>query len=183
MQPSPGGLCDALFRAAPLIQPGESVVIGLPDTVWWPEDALNKLPADRLSFLTFPVERPELFDAVRTDADGGVIEIEVKQKGAQSHWIWGAVKMPGYVFHALHALWHRPGRGDEYLGTLVNAWLAEGGDAVGIAAGEDYVDTGTLHGYRAAIRLLERKAEEDTMGIGGASLTTLDGGNTNDATG
>ena len=163
VQPTPGGLCDAIFRAAPLIRWDEAVVIGLPDTVWWPEDALAQLPADRLAFLTFPVERPELFDAVRTDPDGNVIEIEVKRRGAQSHWIWGAVRMPGHVFHALHALWQRPGRGDEYLGTLVNAWLAEGGEAVAVAAGEDYVDTGTLNGYRAAIRLLERKAESDTM--------------------
>jgi glucose-1-phosphate thymidylyltransferase len=163
VQPTPGGLCDALFRAAPLIQPDEPVVLGLPDTVWWPEDALLNLPADRLSFLTFPVERPELFDAVLTDSEGNVIEIEVKQKGAQSHWIWGAAKMPGHVFHALHALWQRPGRGDEYLGTLVNAWLEEGGEAMAISAGEDYVDTGTLNGYRAAIRLLQRKAEDDLM--------------------
>ena len=183
VQPTPGGLCDALFRAAPLIHPDEPVVVGLPDTVWWPEDALAKLPADRLSFLTFPVERPELFDAVCTDAHGNVIEIEVKQKGAQSHWIWGAVKMPGHVFHALHELWRRPGRSDEYLGTLVNAWLAEGGDAVAIAAGEDYVDTGTLHGYRAAIRLLERRPEDDTMLKSDDRTMPLQGAHTNDAAG
>ena len=33
--------------------------------------------------------------------------------------------------------------------------LAEGGKAVGIRAGEAYVDVGTLHGYREAIRLLD----------------------------
>ena len=75
--------------------------------------------------------------------------------------------MPGSVLHALHALWRRPERGDEFLGTLVNAWLAEGGDAVAVAVGEDYVDTGTLNGYRAAIRLLERKAEADVDGYDG----------------
>ena len=62
--------------------------------------------------------------------------------------------MPGRVFHELHRLWCRPERGDEYLGTLVNAWLAAGGSAVGVRAGEAYVDVGTLHGYRAAIKLL-----------------------------
>ena len=183
VQPTPGGLCDALFRAAPLIQPDEPVVIGLPDTVWWPEDALQRLPANRLSFLTFPVERPELFDAVRTDAEGNVIEIEVKRKGAQSHWIWGAVKMPGHVFHALHAFWLRPERGDEFLGTLVNAWLEEGGEAIAVSAGEDYVDTGTLHGYRAAIRLLERKAEDDRMQMAGTAVTLLQGDKPDDADG
>ncbi len=163
VQPTPGGLCDAIFRAVPLVHVEEQVVIGLPDTIWAPEDALKHLPSGRLSFLTFPVERPELFDAVVTRADRTVSEIQVKRKDAQSHWIWGAVKMPGYIFHELYALWCAPGRRDEYLGTLVNAWLAEGGEALSVPVGEGYVDTGTLHGYRAAIKLLEREAEETTL--------------------
>jgi len=40
VQPQPAGHCDAIFRALPLIHPEESVVIGLPDTIWFPEDAL-----------------------------------------------------------------------------------------------------------------------------------------------
>ena len=158
VQPQPGGLCDAIFRALPLIHPEESVVIGLPDTVWSPENGLRALPEDRLAFLLFPVERPELFDAVVTDEQGVVKQIQVKQKGASSHWIWGAIKVPGRVLHELYALWCRPERRDEYIGTLVNAWLAEGGQAVGVRAGQGYVDVGTLHGYRAAVRLLEEGA-------------------------
>jgi glucose-1-phosphate thymidylyltransferase len=155
VQPNPGGLCDAVFRAIPLVSPDEEVVIGLPDTVWSPEDALRELPNDVLSFLLFPVEHPELFDAVSTDEHGSVQEIFVKRSDARSKWIWGAFKMPGHVFHELHRLWCRPERRDEYFGTLVNAWLSEGGRAVGVRAGRNYVDTGTLHGYRSAIRLLE----------------------------
>ncbi len=155
VQGQPGGLCDAIFRALPLIHPEESVVIGLPDTVWSPEDGLAYLPDDCLSFLLFPVERPELFDAVVTGDDGAVLEIQVKKQGASSRWIWGAIKMPGRVLHELYALWCRPERRDEYMGTLVNAWLAEGGFAKGLRVGEGYVDVGTLHGYRSALRLLE----------------------------
>lgn len=162
VQPTPGGLCDALFRAAPLIHKDEQVLIGLPDTVWTPEDGFARLPEDALSFLLFPVERPELFDSVVIDDSGHVEEIQVKQKDARSHWVWGAVRMPGRVFHELHALWCRPERRDEYLGTLVNAWLASGGRAVGVPAGEAYVDVGTLHGYREAIRLLAEGAEDGT---------------------
>ena len=154
VQPAPGGLCDALFRALPVIPPDEPVAIGLPDTVWFPEDALAHLPDDILSFLLFPVDRPELFDAVVTDPDGNVEAIEVKQPNPRSNWIWGAVKMPGDVFHSLHVLWSEPGRNDEYLGTLVNAYLAGGGRAKGIRAGSSYVDVGTLHGYRQALTLL-----------------------------
>ena len=159
VQPNPGGLCDAVFRAAPLVRPDEPVIIGLPDTIWFPSDALKQLPDDTLSFLLFPVEHPEFFDAVSTDEEGRVLRILVKQRAVETHWVWGAFMMPGAVFHALHRVWLRPERRDEYFGTLVNAWLAEGGRAVGIRAGRNYVDTGTLHGYRAAIRLLEHPAD------------------------
>ena len=154
VQARPVGLCDALFQAAPLIHPDEEVAVGLPDTVWFPRDGLCALPADKLAFLLFPVERPELFDAVVTGSRDEVLEIQVKQIGAASSWVWGAFKMPGHVFHELHRLWLERGRRDEYFGTLVNAWLERGGKAVGIRAGQAYVDVGTLHGYREAIRLL-----------------------------
>jgi dTDP-glucose pyrophosphorylase len=163
VQPTPSGLCDAIFRAAPLVSQTESVVIGLPDTVWSPASALCELPSETLSFLLFPVEHPELFDAVVTDANGCVKEIAVKQDRLASNWIWGAIKMPGDVFHALHRLWLSPERQDEYFGTLVNAWIVNGGHAVGVRAGKQYVDVGTLHGYRAAIRLLEGAAEETSF--------------------
>src|SRR5579875_3786639 len=166
VQPSPGGLCDALFRAAPLIAADESVLLGLPDTIWQPEDGFARLPDDSLSFLLFPVRRPELFDAVITNADGTVEEIQVKQENARSNWIWGAVRMPGRIFHELHRLWCRADRMDEYLGTLVNAWLREGGHAVGVRAGTGYVDVGTVHGYREAVRLLNGEAEEQILMTG-----------------
>src|SRR5688572_14619110 len=95
VQPQAAGLCDALFRAIPLIHPEERVAIGLPDTIWFPDDALLTLPQDRLAFLLFPVGRPELFDAVVTDGDGRVEEIQVKSHEARSRWIWGAFAMPG----------------------------------------------------------------------------------------
>jgi glucose-1-phosphate thymidylyltransferase len=154
VQPAPGGLCDAVFRAMPFIRPDEQVLIGLPDTIWMPKDGFDRLPADQLSFLLFPVEHPEFFDAVVTSDGGCVTHIEVKRKDATSRWIWGAIRMPGHIFHELHQLWLRPERRDEYLGTLVNAYLREGGCAVGVKAGEAYVDVGTLHGYRRAIALL-----------------------------
>ena len=156
VQPRAAGLCDAIFRAAPLVGPGEPVVIGLPDTVWFPDDALCALPRDRLAFLLFPVARPEAFDAVVTDAGGRVEQIHVKSPNPGTQWIWGALRAPGPVYHALAALWRAREREDEYLGTLVNAWIAQGGEAAGVRAGESYVDVGTLHGYREALKLLSQ---------------------------
>jgi glucose-1-phosphate thymidylyltransferase len=160
VQPRPHGLCDALFRVSPLIHADESVTIGLPDTIWFPEDGLCALPEDRLSFLLFPVQQPELFDAVVTDGGGRVEEIQVKSRQARSNWIWGAFRMPGRVFHALHELWLERERQDEYLGTLVNEYIARGGEATGVRAGSAYVDVGTLNGYRQAIRLLSANQGE-----------------------
>ena len=154
VQPRAAGLCDAIFRAHTVIPPDEPVLVGLPDTIWFPEDALCALPDDRLSFLLFPVEQPELFDAVVTDGDGRVEEIQVKSHRARTRWIWGAFKMPGQVFHELHGFWRSRPEPDEYIGTLVNAWLSQGGEAVGIRAGDTYADVGTLDGYRMAMQLL-----------------------------
>ncbi|HEY8485634.1 MAG TPA: nucleotidyltransferase family protein [Longimicrobiales bacterium] len=154
VQPRPAGLCDAIFRALPLIPRDEPVIVGLPDTIWFPEDALARLDDGVLTFLLFPVERPELFDAVVTDEEGRVLEVRVKEPGVGCNWVWGAFRMPGAVLWELHRLWCERSQRDEYFGTLVNAYLARGGEARGVRAGEAYVDVGTVHGYREAIRLL-----------------------------
>jgi len=64
------------------------------------------------------------------------------------------------VFHALDRLWRERDRRDEYFGTLVNSYIAAGGRAIGVKAGEAYVDVGTFNGYRAAIGLLGRRGVE-----------------------
>src|ERR687885_110545 len=72
VQPRPAGLCDAVFRAAPLIGSGDDVLV---------------------------------------DDDGTVVEIQVKDPHPRSTWVWGAFKLTGEAFHALHDLWREPGRG------------------------------------------------------------------------
>jgi dTDP-glucose pyrophosphorylase len=160
VQRTPAGLCDAIFRALPFIDRSEVVVVGLPDTIWFPEDGYCALPDDRLSFLVFPVDQPEFFDAVVADERGRVSRIEVKHANASSSWVWGAFKMPGSVLHQLHALWQQRDRSDEYIGTLVNAFLEQGGEALSVPAGEVYVDVGTLNGYREAMRVLGHQNEQ-----------------------
>ena len=164
IQNQASGLCDAIFRALPLIHPDEQVLVGLPDTVWFPQGAFCELPQDRLAFLLFEVAHPELFDAVLTDETGRVLEIEVKSPSPRSNRIWGAFRMPGRVLHELHALWLQRARADEFIGTLINAWIARGGVACGVGAGAQYVDVGTLGGYREAIRLLGGGADGKESG-------------------
>jgi dTDP-glucose pyrophosphorylase len=153
VQERPNGLCDALFRGLQVMRDDDDVLIGLPDTVWFPVDGFRALPRDVLSFLLFPVDEPDRFDAVVTEGDS-VVEIQVKTSRPRSDWVWGAFRMPSRVFRALHDLWLEPGRGDEYVGTLVNEYLRRGGSARGVRAGQRYYDVGTVNGYRAAIDAL-----------------------------
>jgi glucose-1-phosphate thymidylyltransferase len=159
VQHEPLGLCDAIFCALPLLHDDDVAMVGLPDTVWFPEHGLELLPNDGLSFLLFPVARPELFDAVVSDSAGRVQEIQVKQADAASSWIWGTFKVRGRILRELHALWLERERCDPYLGTLVNAYINAGGQAFALRGGESYVDVGTLNGYREALRLLAELAE------------------------
>lgn len=166
VQPKPAGLCDAIFRAAPIIHADDPVLVGLPDTIWFPANGLSLLPRDRFSFLLFPVEEPRFFDSVETDAAGQVTRIVVKSPDAVSRWIWGAFLLPGAAFHDLHRLWLARGCMDEYFGTLVNAWMERGGEAWGVRAGVHYYDVGTMAGYMEAMRVL---AEEKQMAAGEAA--------------
>jgi dTDP-glucose pyrophosphorylase len=157
VQPKPMGLCDAVFRAAPLISPGDQVLIGLPDTIWFPDTAYRDVPARELAFILFCVARPELFDAVVLDEDRHVLEIQVKHPSPDSCWIWGAIKLSNAVFENLHHLWQERGQVDEYLGTLVNTYLERGGTAFGYNLGTSYSDVGTPQGYRDALESLKSR--------------------------
>jgi glucose-1-phosphate thymidylyltransferase len=167
VQPDAEGLCDAVFRASCVVGLSEPVMVGLPDTIWFPVEALGALPDCALSFLLFPVEHPEFFDAVVTEGEQ-VREIQVKQQLPASHWVWGAFRMSGACFRDLKALWETRGRNDQYFGTLVNSYLSAGGAATAVRAGEAYVDVGTLDGYRTAMNLLLSRQE-----LGGSRRPTV----------
>ncbi len=154
VQPKPSGLCDAVFRGLPFIADDERVIIGLPDTVWFPENALCALPDSDLSLLLFPVEQPQFYDAVVMDNAGMVSEIVVKQRQNRSNLIWGAMKMNGIILKKLFQIWSKPENQDEYLGTLINKFLHEGGTVKGVNAGKTYVDVGTVNGYHEAMQIL-----------------------------
>jgi dTDP-glucose pyrophosphorylase len=158
VQQSPRGLCDALFRAEPFAERHEQVLIGLPDTVWFPENAyLTALGQQRanVNLILFPVDNPSAFDAVICDPQNFVLKVEGKVPDPQSHWIWGAITATGEAFHSLKLLWEARHRGDEYLGSLLNAYIDAGNAVRGHHAGETYIDVGTMHGFRQAQDFLQ----------------------------
>ena len=161
VQRKPAGLCDALFRAEPFAGQHQQVLIGLPDTIWFPENAY--LPALELeqsdvNLVLFPVNNPTVFDAVECDDLGYVRQVQVKQPDARSNWVWGAVTARSESFHRLKLLWEARHRTDEYLGDLLNAFLAAGNTVRGKYCGEVYMDVGTMEGYRNAQDYLRSRA-------------------------
>ena len=154
VQPEAAGLCDAIFRALPLVRPEDQVVVGLPDTVWFPAPALRMLGDGGLSFLCFPVTEPSRFDAVIASGDGEVRALHVDPEEPGWRWVWGAFKLDGATLRALHDVWLERGREDTSVSTLVNAWLERGGTARAVRAGELCFDLSTESGHREAARLL-----------------------------
>jgi dTDP-glucose pyrophosphorylase len=165
VQKEPLGLCDAIFRADPFIADREPVLIGLPDTIWFPENAFLAAMEALLgiNLVLFPVLDPSAFDAVVCDSFGYVQRVEVKKEDAHSHWIWGAVAATGNAFHALKLLWEARHREDQFLGDLLNAFMEAGNSVRGTYSGENYMDVGTIEGYHAAqdfLRALKLRSSE-----------------------
>ncbi len=155
LQPEPLGLCDAIFRAAPLAWEREPVLIGLPDTLWWPDDLYARAIRPTPHLITFPSSHPEDFDAVESDGEGRVMRIEVKKPGARGRRIWGAITLPGHKLHECRRFWLEHGGREAYLGDLWNRWM-EAGQAISCdQAGETYMDVGTLEGYHEALSELK----------------------------
>ncbi len=164
VQKQPRGLCDALFRGAPFAREHQEVLIGLPDTIWFPENAylsaLNFRDAE-INLVCFPVLDPSVFDSVVMDELGSVERVEVKRPGAHSHWIWGGVTCTGQAFHQLKLLWEARHREDQFLGDLLNAYLHAGSRICASRCGETYMDVGTLAGYHAAQDFLRELSRRD----------------------
>ena len=161
VQRHPRGLCDALFRATSFTDPHNQVLIGLPDTVWFPENAyyaaLNSEVDADVNLILFPTENPSAFDAVVCDQQNYVTRVEVKQPDAHSNWIWGAITTTGDAFRNLKNLWESRHREDEYLGTLLNCYIEAGNAVRGHHVGESYMDVGTVEGYHYAQDFLRKR--------------------------
>lgn len=164
VQQHPRGLCDALFRAEPFAERHEQVLIGLPDTVWFPENAYYPAlhqGAAEVNLVLFPVDNPSAFDAVICDQQNFVRKVEVKVAEPHSHWIWGAITTTGDAFRSLKLLWEARHREDEYLGTLLNAYIDAGNAVRGHHVGETYIDVGTMKGLHLAQDFLRAQMHPD----------------------
>ena len=157
VQPQAAGLVRRhCFVRLPLVTPEEHVSLDYPIPSGFPTMALRVLPDDRLSFLLFPVDRPEFFDAVVTDDAGRVLEIQVKAARPESQLGLGRVQdagaRPSRAARALESA-SRDGRILRNAGERISRRRRPARRAS--SAGSDYVDVGTVDGYRAAMQMLE----------------------------
>ena len=179
VQNRPQGLCDAIFRAEPFIRDHREVLVGLPDTVWFPFNSYARaldFSHSSVNLVLFPVDDPAAFDSVQCNEFGNVMKVEVKNPQAQCPWIWGAITGTRDAMSALQDLWRRRGCQDIYLGDLFNAFMAEGNRIRGIACGETYIDIGTLDGYHRAQDFLrnQRESAPSPLPCGEADAMLLD---------
>jgi dTDP-glucose pyrophosphorylase len=162
VQQQPRGLCDALFRAEAFTAQHDQVLIGLPDTVWFPENAYYPALIQgraEVNLVLFPVENPSAFDSVVCDPQNFVRRVDVKVAQPETDWIWGAITATGEAFRALKRLWDSRHREDEYLGTLMNAFIEAGNFIRGHYVGETYIDVGTVQGFHRAQDFLRAQAQ------------------------
>ena len=162
----------------PLIDPAESVLIGLPDTIWFPRTGSRPWPTTRSAFLLFPVERPELFDAVVTGRRrAGCERIWVKSRDAALALDLGCVADAGRASctscTGCGAARDRQRRVSGHAGQRLARPAAA--RPAGVRAGAAYVDVGTLHGYRAALELLQARRERPAGLRRGQLLRRTDG--------
>jgi glucose-1-phosphate thymidylyltransferase len=162
VQGEPRGLPHAIACAQPWLGDAE-VVLALPDTMVLPGEALAQVQERRraagadLALGVFPVDEPERLGPVEMDAEGRVLRVHDKPTGRQWMNSW-AVASWSARFTRYCAEWEarRPRSGPEpALGHVFDAARADGLDVVALAFDSGhFLDIGTPHGLRAALRAL-----------------------------
>ena len=135
--PSRAGCATRSFAPLPFVDPAEPVLVGLPDTIWLPEDALRAAPRRPARLPDVPGRRGRNCSTPwSATTTGGCAKSRSSSAGARLELGLGRLPHAGRgAARAAPLCGARATRRDEYFGTLVNAWLAEGGEAVAVPAG------------------------------------------------
>jgi glucose-1-phosphate thymidylyltransferase len=172
VQPEPRGLPHAVACVEAWLGDAD-VVFALPDTIVLPGDALRQAHQLRLAagadlaLGVFPVDEPERLGPVDLDPGGLVRRVLDKPAGRGPRNSW-AVASWSARFTRYCAEWERrreaPGAGEPALGHVFEAARADG---LQLAAREfpagHFLDIGTPHGLRAALRALTERGILDEV--------------------
>jgi glucose-1-phosphate thymidylyltransferase len=157
-QEEPTGMADAIDLAYPWIRDA-TVLMGMPDTIFRPVDALAKLRvfyerehAD-LALAVAPTEEPGRLGPVMWDATGRVLEVLDKPEVPPHNNVWVVACWSATFTEFLHSyLAERPrGHGEVALGSIFQASIERGLRARALSFDDGmYIDVGTMEGLRAA---------------------------------
>jgi glucose-1-phosphate thymidylyltransferase len=108
------GMPYTLDAAYPWLGHDETVLFGMPDTIFWPYDAFAQLLSmheQRQSDLTlgvFPTDQPERFSVVDLDDRGRVRAVQDKPAATNLHNTWGMACWGPAFTELLHAALREP---------------------------------------------------------------------------
>jgi glucose-1-phosphate thymidylyltransferase len=164
VQPEPLGLTHVVACAAPWLA-GADVLLALPDTVIFPDDALARVAERRretdadLVLGVFPTEEPERLAPVELEAGGGVRAIHDKPAVAPARNTWGVIGWsPRFTAFCVDWEARRPGGAEGKLSHAMEAARQAGLDvrAVELVDGI-FRDIGTPGGLAETLRILRRR--------------------------
>ena len=156
------GMADAIDAAYPWIGDA-TVLMGMPDTIFRPIDALSKLRvlyererAD-LALAVAPTDEPARLGPVMVDASGRVLEVLDKPQAPPHNNVWVVACWGATFTEFLHAYLaaRRPSQavasGEVALGNIFQAFVERGARMRALSFDDGlYIDAGTMEGLRAA---------------------------------
>ncbi|CAN5778739.1 hypothetical protein BH23CHL7_BH23CHL7_06570 [soil metagenome] len=82
------------------------LLLGFPDTIWWPATAYRKVIATildgaEIALGLFRTDEPERSEVVSLDAAGRLVDIAKRPRKPSSSWIWGAFAARSRAFDDL----------------------------------------------------------------------------------
>ena len=147
---APATLSESLLAGIEGLPPEDTVLIGLPDSIWEPVDAFAALVeaieagAD-VALGLFRSSEPERGDVVEVGPDGTVRYLHVKSPASTGDLVWGAVAARTAALEGLHA---HAEPGDAF------AALARDGRVRAVIFGTEFLDIGTSDALARARELL-----------------------------
>jgi len=165
IQEKPLGMPDAINQAYPWIK-SQTVLFGMPDTIFYPEDAYSILLDNHrqtgadLTLGLFPTNKPERFGMVSYDQNYSLIYTIDKPVQTQLKYMWGIgcwkFTFTEFLMEEIREL--IPRREETILGDIFQAAM-EAGLAVKVVPFEqgEYIDIGNLEDLTHAIQDYSRQ--------------------------
>lgn len=151
------GLLDAVVSPHEFIKDDDYLVFGLPDTIWFPEDAFKQIIEFKndsdLTLGLFDSGKPESYDSVVTGNSGLIKSIEVKVPSPKSIWTWGIGMLRAGIASELLRLGEKQVTNYPLFGTAMHDF-AKSHDAYAVELKDSsYIDIGTPEDFEKAREL------------------------------